>query len=150
VAHEIGHALLDHAAEDLSPNHAEDLLLAAPALIMATMLPKEWATKERAFRYLFARCLNVLSVGPYSLHMEREADRVGTFLASCACADPKAAANFWIDVQGTDDAVAARSYYAMHARDPGQPQWFRQVLLPLAEETRAKHGCGSSAILDED
>jgi predicted Zn-dependent protease len=149
VAHEIAHALLDHAAEDLTPDHAEDLMLAVPAFVMATTLPKEWAAKDRAFRYLFARCFNLLAIGPYSQHMEREADRVGTFLASCACADPVAAFNFWMDVLATDDVSAAHSYFAMHTRDPDQPRWFREVLVPLAEETRQKHHCGSRTMADD-
>jgi len=148
VAHDIAHALLDHVAEDLYPDHVEDLVLGTPALVVATVLPDDWPAKDRAFQYLFDRCLDVMINAPYTAEMEREADRVGLFLASCSAADPSAAADLWEDVNArmaAEDPLAV-SYFKTHALDAKRPEWYRRSLLPLADEIMARRNCDNKAL----
>ncbi len=102
------------------------------------------------FRGLFRRCVDIFVSKPYSRRMEREADRVGLFLAANACADPGQAVAFWSRVAegrrgvGERAAQAAADFLSTHPSDKERIELLRRTM-PMARATWERRGCGDGS-----
>ncbi|NWS78136.1 OMA1 Metalloendopeptidase, partial [Crotophaga sulcirostris] len=93
LAHEIAHAVLEHAAEKASLVHLLDFL----SLIFLTMI---WAICPRdsfavVGQLIQSKLKEFMFDRPYSRTLEAEADKVGLQFAAKACMDVRASSVFW-------------------------------------------------------
>ncbi|NWR71042.1 OMA1 Metalloendopeptidase, partial [Centropus unirufus] len=93
LAHEIAHAVLEHAAEKASLVHLLDFL----SLIFLTMI---WAICPRdslalVGQWIQSKLKEFMFDRPYNRTLEAEADKVGLQFAAKACMDVRASSVFW-------------------------------------------------------
>lgn len=141
LGHEVAHTILDHQAEDLSNDHLEDVIVAAPLTLVCAVLPSPLAAA--IFQTLFRRCVDIFLNKPYSREMEREADRVGLFLAANACADLSESAAFWRRMRARRRAAELSDkldFFSTHPSDSRRLELLERAL-PLARATWERKGC---------
>jgi Zn-dependent protease with chaperone function len=97
LAHEVGHALARHSAEQLS-----------------RALPLAFVQLLNNSSPLLAHAFSALYTLPYSRRAEREADRIGLTLMARACFHPGAAHAFWSGFAGTPTHM---HYFSTHPAD---------------------------------
>ncbi|XP_053928921.1 metalloendopeptidase OMA1, mitochondrial isoform X2 [Cuculus canorus] len=124
LAHEIAHAVLEHAAEKASLVHLLDFL----SLIFLTMI---WAICPRDSLAVFGQLIQsklkeFMFDRPYSRTLEAEADKVGLQFAAKACMDVRASSVFW---QQMEFAEAIQG-------QPRLPEW---LSTHPSHENRAEH-----------
>ncbi|ROT74161.1 putative metalloendopeptidase OMA1 [Penaeus vannamei] len=93
LAHEMSHAILEHAAEQLSHGYLLDILILLPLAIIWAFLPSDGIAAVT--HWFLLRVVEVLLKLPYSRKIEDEADSVGLQLAAKACYDVREASAFW-------------------------------------------------------
>ncbi|XP_042887339.1 metalloendopeptidase OMA1, mitochondrial-like [Penaeus japonicus] len=93
IAHEMSHAILEHAAEQLSHGYLLDVLILFPLAFIWAFLPSDGIAAVT--HWFLLRVAEVLLKLPYSRNIEDEADSVGLQLAAKACYDVREASVFW-------------------------------------------------------
>lgn len=93
LAHEMSHAILEHAAEQLSHGYLLDTLILLPLAVIWAFLPSDGIAAVT--HWFLLRVVEVLLKLPYSRSIEDEADSVGLQLAAKACYDVREASAFW-------------------------------------------------------
>lgn len=93
LAHEMSHAILQHAAEEISHSRLVDILSIALAGILWAFLPSD--ITALISQYIADKFLKFLFQLPYSRQLESEADEVGIMLAARACFDVRCSVPFW-------------------------------------------------------
>ncbi|KAI0236659.1 Metalloendopeptidase OMA1, mitochondrial [Lamellibrachia satsuma] len=93
LAHEMAHALLNHAAEQVSVAQLLDVMIIfVMAAIWAFMPSDGFAVLGQWF---YNKVVQLLLHLPYSRKLEIEADEVGLHLAAKACFDVRESSTFW-------------------------------------------------------
>ncbi|XP_066978660.1 metalloendopeptidase OMA1, mitochondrial-like isoform X2 [Macrobrachium rosenbergii] len=93
VAHEMSHAILEHASEQLSRGYLLDVLILLPLAVIWAFIPSDGLALVT--QWFLNQVVKVLLQLPYSRSLEEEADSVGLQLAAKACFDVREASAFW-------------------------------------------------------
>lgn len=93
LAHEMSHAILQHAAEEISHSRLIDIFSIAMAGLLWAFLPSD--ITALITQYIADKFLKFLLQLPYSRQLESEADEVGIMLAARACFDVRCSIPFW-------------------------------------------------------
>ena len=93
IAHEISHALLNHAGEKLSYANFISALLFIPMAVIWAILPNDGIAIITD--WFVDKVSAIIFDLPFSRQMEEEADEVGLKLAAKACVDIREAPLFW-------------------------------------------------------
>lgn len=141
LGHEMAHALLGHAAEQVSLSHVVDLMSLILLTAIWAVCPKDslalvghWA-QEKLRDLMFSR--------PYSRKLETEADQVGLQLAAKACADVRAGPVFWQQMEIRDQLTGEPVIPEWLSTHPSHRNRFTQMdrLIPQALELRERCVC---------
>ncbi|CAH1242983.1 OMA1 [Branchiostoma lanceolatum] len=101
LGHEMAHAILGHAAEQVSFLQLVDCLSICVVAAIWALFPSDWmALLSHWLQNKFAKLLLEM---PYSRMLETEADEVGLQLAAKACFDVRESAAFWERMALQDD-----------------------------------------------
>lgn len=93
LAHEMSHAILQHAAEEVSHSRLVDIFSIAMAGVLWAFLPSD--ITALITQYIADKFLKFIFQLPYSRQLESEADEVGIMLAARACFDVRCSIPFW-------------------------------------------------------
>ncbi|XP_068204348.1 metalloendopeptidase OMA1, mitochondrial-like [Palaemon carinicauda] len=93
LAHEMSHAILEHASEQLSRGYLLDVLILLPLAVIWAFIPSDGLALVT--QWFLSQVVTVLLKLPYSRSLEEEADSVGLQLAAKACYDVREASAFW-------------------------------------------------------
>lgn len=93
LAHEMSHAILQHAAEEISHSRLIDITSIGLAGLVWAFLPSDFTALIT--QYLADKFLKFVFELPYSRQLEKEADQVGIILAARACFDVRYSSAFW-------------------------------------------------------
>ncbi|KAG0725457.1 Metalloendopeptidase OMA1, mitochondrial [Chionoecetes opilio] len=93
LAHEMSHAILDHAAEHLNRGYLLDLVVLVPVALIWAVLPSDLLAV--ASHWLFNLVVKLFLTLPYSRLLETEADYLGLRLAAKACYDVREFSALW-------------------------------------------------------
>ncbi|EDV22520.1 uncharacterized protein TRIADDRAFT_28764, partial [Trichoplax adhaerens] len=112
LGHEMAHALLSHAAEQLSFFNIFDLLAAVSLGLVWALMPTDVvaAVTHWFHNSIASICLH----RPYSRKLEVEADLIGSNLATKACYDVRAATYFWEMLANKDPSNAELEWLSTH------------------------------------
>lgn len=100
LAHEMSHAILQHAAEEISHSRLVDIFSIAMGGLLWAFLPSD--VTALITQYIADKFLKFLFQLPYSRQLEREADYVGIMLAARACFDVRCSIPFWKRMNDTE------------------------------------------------
>ncbi|XP_050402092.1 metalloendopeptidase OMA1, mitochondrial [Patella vulgata] len=93
IGHEMSHALLSHAAEQLSFAQLIDIFVIAVMAAIWTIMPTDGLAVVT--QWFYNKCIQLMLTMPYSRKLEQEADKVGLRLAAKACFDVREGSVFW-------------------------------------------------------
>ena len=93
MAHEMSHAILQHAAEEISHSRIVDIIAIGLVLVVWAFLPTDMTALIT--QLIAEKFLRVGLELPYSRILEKEADKVGLMLAAKACFDVRYSSIFW-------------------------------------------------------
>jgi metalloendopeptidase OMA1, mitochondrial len=132
LAHELAHAILDHAGERL----ALATILSYGAFFLGALTGGD--ALVRTLTQLFLQLGIML---PQSRRTEAEADAIGLSLMATACFDPSAAISFWQRMQSdAQNASTPLPFLSTHPAHLARADALRQ-LLPQAESRRMDADC---------
>lgn len=115
MAHEMSHAILQHAAEEYSQERFLDLIKIGMILIIWSIIPSDilsFITQQIAEAFLKIR-LDL----PHSRLLESEADQVGLQLAAKACFDVRYSPRFWkrmSEIENKDESTQLPELLSTH------------------------------------
>ena len=89
----MSHAILQHAAEEISHSRLIDITSIILVGLVWAFLPSDFTALIT--QYLADKFLKFFFELPYSRRLEKEADQVGLSLAARACFDVRYSAEFW-------------------------------------------------------
>lgn len=93
LGHEMSHAILQHAAEQVSLHGFINTFLVISLAMLWALLPTDLLAI--GVQWLQNRILSILLHLPYSRKLEEEADEVGLNMAAKACFDVRESPKFW-------------------------------------------------------
>ncbi|KAI8510044.1 metalloendopeptidase [Branchiostoma belcheri] len=140
LGHEMAHAILGHAAEQVSFLQLVDCLSICVVAAIWALFPSDWmALLSHWLQNKFAKLLLEM---PYSRMLETEADEVGLQLAAKACFDVRESAAFWERMALQDDMEENLDldWLSTHPSHEQRAQHLEQ-LLPQAIELRKSCQC---------
>ncbi|CAH1242982.1 OMA1 [Branchiostoma lanceolatum] len=140
LGHEMAHAILGHAAEQVSFLQLVDCLSICVVAAIWALFPSDWmALLSHWLQNKFAKLLLEM---PYSRMLETEADEVGLQLAAKACFDVRESAAFWERMALQDDMEEKvdLDWLSTHPTHEQRAQHLEQ-LLPQAIELRKSCQC---------
>ncbi|XP_035699454.1 metalloendopeptidase OMA1, mitochondrial-like [Branchiostoma floridae] len=140
LGHEMAHAILGHAAEQVSFLQLVDCLSICVVAAIWAFFPSDWmALLSHWLQNKFAKLLLEM---PYSRMLETEADEVGLQLAAKACFDVRESAAFWerMALQDDMDEKLDLDWLSTHPTHDTRAQHLEQ-LLPQAIELRKSCQC---------
>lgn len=93
LAHEMSHAILDHAAEHINQGYLLDLVILVPVALIWAILPSDLLAMIS--HWLLNMVVTLFLTLPYSRTLESEADQLGLRLAAKACYDVREFGALW-------------------------------------------------------
>ncbi|KAK3583123.1 hypothetical protein CHS0354_036871 [Potamilus streckersoni] len=93
LGHEMAHAVLSHAAEQISFSQLIDFLIIAVMAAIWTIMPNDGIAIVT--QWFYNKVMNLTVHMPYSRLLEKEADQVGLQLTAKACFDVRQGSVFW-------------------------------------------------------
>ncbi|CAF0946183.1 unnamed protein product [Brachionus calyciflorus] len=137
MAHEMSHAVLQHAAEEISHSRLLDIISISLALIVWAILPTDLTA---AITQVVAdRLLRFTLELPYSRDLEKEADHVGLMFAAKACFDVRYSPLFWRRM-GENNQELIPEILSTHPASETRAQDL-ESLLPAALRLRKECDC---------
>jgi len=146
LAHEMSHAILQHAAEEISHSRLIDIFSIAMAGLLWAFLPSDLTALMT--QYIADRFLKFIFQLPYSRQLEREADVVGLQLAARACFDIRCAIPFWNRMDEHDSNYKVPEFLSTH---PGCESRAADLekLMPEALDLRNSCNCPTLPTLND-
>lgn len=140
LGHEMSHAVLQHAAEQVSLCGFINMFIVIVLALLWALLPTETALFAH---WLQNRILQILLHLPYSRKLEEEADEVGMNMAAKACFDVRESPRFWRQVavtQNQTDQPELLKWLSTHPTHSDRADNL-EALLPQALEVRRSCSC---------
>lgn len=112
MAHEMSHAILQHAAEQMSQEQIVAFISASFIFLVWMLIPFDIGAvlMHKASEDLLKLFLEL----PFSREMEAEADKVGLILAAKACFDVRYGSVFWRRMQSESKNPAPHEFISTH------------------------------------
>lgn len=137
MAHEMSHAILQHAAEEVSNNHLIDVVSIGLSMLVWAILPTDVTALITAT--LANRFLKYVFELPYSRKLEQEADTVGLVLAAKACFDVRYSSAFWRRMHESEE-VELPEFLSTHPTNEHRASDL-EALIPAALQLRKDCKC---------
>lgn len=143
IGHEMAHALLNHAAEQVSVAQAVDLMIIVVMAALWAFLPTDGIALVT--QWFYNKVVHLLLTLPYSRQLETEADVVGLQLIAKACYDVRESSRFWQTMavygeQSPDDASQPPEWLSTHPSHENRADRL-DAIIPQALETRRQCDC---------
>lgn len=147
IGHEMAHAVMLHAAEQLSYTKLLDYLVILVMAAIWCIMPSDGIALVT--QWFYKQVMDLTIHMPYSRKLEREADVVGLHLASKACYDVREGSVFWGKMDITSDIKNDKlpEWLSTHPSHGNRVELF-DFLLPKALEERKKNHCPPLAAWD--
>ncbi|XP_064604801.1 metalloendopeptidase OMA1, mitochondrial-like [Liolophura sinensis] len=147
IGHELAHALLSHAAEQLSFAQLVDwMIIAVMAAIWAVMPTDGIAVVTQWF---YNKVVDFTLHLPYSRKLESEADKVGLQLCAKACFDVRESSAFWtiMDCLARLEGAKTPEWLSTHPANDTRVKHL-DFIMPKMIEQRAACSCPQLPALD--
>ncbi|XP_053653334.1 metalloendopeptidase OMA1, mitochondrial isoform X3 [Cherax quadricarinatus] len=152
LAHEMSHAILEHAAELLSHGYLLDMLILVPLAVIWAFIPSDGLAVVT--HWFLNQVIQVLLQLPYSRILENEADFVGLQVAAKACYDVREASAFWGKMSIIDklreargEAVKEPAWLSTH---PSHTDRQEMIDLQMSEAIMLRDACQCPRLKSKD
>ncbi|KAK3089249.1 hypothetical protein FSP39_002084, partial [Pinctada imbricata] len=144
IGHEMSHALLQHAAEQISAAQLLDMVIILAMTALWAIMPTDGIAVVT--QWFMNKVIHIFQTLPYSREMEREADKVGLMLAARACFDVREGAVIWArmgmkeNIQGLGE-IKLPEWLSTHPSSEKRVELIEH-LLPKMYQLRENCRCG--------
>lgn len=140
LGHEMAHALLQHAAEQLSYSQMMDYIVIAVMAALWLLMPSDGIAVIT--QWFYNKCIDLTIHKPYSRLLESEADRVGLMLASRACFDIREGSVFWSRMAIVEDITDIKipEFISTHPNNDNRVKMI-DALIPKYMKYREECNC---------
>ncbi|XP_048763090.2 metalloendopeptidase OMA1, mitochondrial-like isoform X2 [Ostrea edulis] len=139
LGHEMAHALLSHAAEQLSYGQKWDFFVIVIMAAIWMIIPSDGIASITS--WFMNRVIKYFDL-PFSRELEKEADKVGLQLAAKACFDIREASVVWtlMQVKDTMEGTVIPEFMSTHPSNETRVELI-DFLIPRMTELREKCSC---------
>ncbi|XP_062600148.1 metalloendopeptidase OMA1, mitochondrial-like [Saccostrea cucullata] len=139
LGHEMAHALLSHAAEQLSYGQKWDFFVIVIMAAIWMIIPSDGIATITS--WFMNRVIKYFDL-PFSRELEKEADKVGLQLAAKACFDVREASVVWslMQVKETVEGTSIPEFMSTHPSNETRVELI-DFLIPRMTELREKCNC---------